>query len=252
MDWTLWHYAAVAALGVAAGIINILAGGGSNLILPVLMIFGVPPDVANGTNRVGVLFQSLAGIRGFRRAGRLPTQDWKGVMLPLVAGGLAGSVLASVLPNAVLKPALLLTMLGVAALILVKPSLLLAADGTAVRTVAATPWARPVLFAAGIYGGFVQAGAGFLLLPIFAGLLCYDLVRANALKVLCTLSFTAVSLAVFLWYGKIWWGVGLVLAAGNTLGAEIGVRLALKLSPAVMRWLLFVMTLAAVAGAMWQ
>lgn len=252
MDLTLWHYAAIAALGVVASIVNILAGGGSNLILPVLMIFGVPPDVANGTNRVGVLFQSLAGIRGFKKAGRLPAGDLRGIMLPTVAGGLAGSLLASVLPNAILKPALLLTMLGVATLILFKPSLLLAADGTAVRRVSDTPWARPVLFAAGIYGGFVQAGAGFLLLPVLAGLLCYDLLRANALKVLCTLAFTLVSLAVFVWYGKIWWSVGLALAAGNTLGAMIGVRLALKLSPNVMRWLLFVMTLAAVAGALWK
>ena len=90
------------------------------------------------------------------------------------------------------------------------------------------------------------------MLPLFAGLLCYDLVRANALKLVCTLSFTTVSLAVFIWYGKIWWLVGGVLAVGNIIGAMIGVRLALKLSPNTMRWILFVMTLVAVAGALWK
>jgi uncharacterized membrane protein YfcA len=251
-DLTLWHYLAIAALGVVASIVNILAGGGSNLILPLLMMFGVPPDIANGSNRVGIFFQSLAGIRGFKQADKLPTGDLRGILMPMMLGGLAGSLLASVLPNEVLKPALLLTMLGVAAITFFKPNLLLTPENAEVRKVADTPWAKPLLFAAGVYGGFVQAGAGFLMLPLFAGLLCYDLVRANALKLVCTLSFTTVSLAVFIWYGKIWWLVGGVLAVGNIIGAMIGVRLALKLSPNTMRWILFVMTLVAVAGALWK
>ncbi len=252
IDLSLWHYLAIAALGVVASIINILAGGGSNLILPLLMMFGVPPDVANGSNRVGIFFQSLAGIRGFKQAEKLPTGDLRGILLPMMLGGFAGSLLASILPNSVLKPALLLTMLGVAALTLFKPDLLLTPENTQVRKVADTAWARPLLFAAGIYGGFVQAGAGFLMLPLFAGLLCYDLVRANALKLVCTLAFTTISLLVFVWYGKVWWLVGGVLAVGNTIGAMIGVRMALKLSHDTMRWILFVMTLVAVVGALWK
>ena len=89
--------------------VNILAGGGSNLILPLLMIFGVPPDIANGSNRVGIFFQSIAGIRGFKQADKLPTADLRGILVPMMLGGLVGSLLASILPNSVLKPALLLT-----------------------------------------------------------------------------------------------------------------------------------------------
>ena len=251
-DLTLWHYLAIAALGIVASIVNILAGGGSNLILPLLMIFGVPPDIANGSNRVGIFFQSIAGIRGFKQADKLPTADLRGILVPMMLGGLVGSLLASILPNSVLKPALLLTMLGVAAITFFKPGLLLTPENAKVRKVADTPWAWPLLFAAGVYGGFVQAGAGFLMLPLFAGVLGFDLVRANALKMVCTLAFTAVSLAVFIWYGKIWWLVGGVLSVGNIIGAVIGVRLALKLSPNTMRWILFVMTLVAVAGALWK
>lgn len=120
-DLTLWHYLAIATLGVVASIVNILAGGGSNLILPLLMMFGVPPDIANGSNRVGILFQSLTGIRGFKQADKLPTGDLRGILMPMMLGGLAGSLLASVLPNSVLKPALLLTMLGVAAITFSSP-----------------------------------------------------------------------------------------------------------------------------------
>lgn len=250
MELTLWHYLAIAVLGIFASIINVLAGGGSNLILPLLMMFGIPPDIANGSNRVGIFFQSLFGIKGFHSAGRLPTADLRGILLPMTAGGLAGAALASVLPNQVLKPALLLTMLAVAALTLFKPQLLLTPQDAQPRRVADTPWACSLLFAAGVYGGFVQAGVGFLMLPLFAGVLHYELVRANALKLLCTLSFTTVALMVFIVQGQVWWMVGLVLAAGNALGAVIGVKTALKLSPNVMRWILFVMTLVAVAVAL--
>lgn len=250
MNLTFWHYLIIALLGITASIINMMAGGGSNLVLPLLMMFGLPPDIANGSNRVGIFFQSLAGIRSFYRADRLPTHDLRQILLPTVIGGLAGAGLASVLPNTVLKPALLASVLAVAALTFFKPNLLIVPEGAVPQTVAATRGARALLFLTGVYGGFVQASAGFLLLPLMTGLLHYDLMRANALKILCTLVFTTVSLLVFMSQGKIWWSVALVLAAGNTIGSIIGVRISLRLNPKIIRWVLFGMTLVAAAGAL--
>ena len=250
MNLTFWHYLIIALLGITASIINMMAGGGSNLVLPLLMMFGLPPDIANGSNRVGIFFQSLAGIRSFYRADRLPTHDLRQILLPTVIGGLAGAALASVLPNTVLKPALLASVLAVAALTFFKPNLLIVPKGAVPKTVAATRGARALLFLTGVYGGFVQASAGFLLLPLMTGLLHYDLMRANALKILCTLVFTTVSLLVFMSQGKIWWSVALVLAAGNTIGSIIGVRISLRLNPKIIRWVLFGMTLVAAAGAL--
>lgn len=250
MNLTFWHYLIIALLGITASIINMMAGGGSNLVLPLLMMFGLPPDIANGSNRVGIFFQSLAGIRSFYRADRLPTHDLRQILLPTVIGGLVGAGLASVLPNTVLKPALLASVLAVAALTFFKPNLLIVPEGAVPKTVAATRGARALLFLTGVYGGFVQASAGFLLLPLMTGLLHYDLMRANALKILCTLVFTTVSLLVFMSQGKIWWSVALVLAAGNTIGSIIGVRISLRLNPKIIRWVLFGMTLVAAAGAL--
>lgn len=213
MDWPFWQYAVLAGLGVLASIINILAGGGSNLILPLLMAFGVPPDIANGTNRVGIFFQSLTGIRGFRRAGALPTADLRGILLLTAFGGLAGSGLASVLPNTILKPALLLCILGVATLTFLKPQLLMPSADAEPHKTSETRGASALLFAVGVYGGFVQASTAFILLPVLAGVLRYGLLQANALKLVCTLAFTIVALAVFMMQGQIWWDVGLVFAA---------------------------------------
>ena len=151
----LWEYLLVAVLGVIASIINILAGGGSNLILPVLMIMGVPAAVANGTNRVGIFLQSVVGLRGFHKAGKLPTHDLRGILLPTLGGGLLGAWLASAAPEAVLKPALLLTMLAMAAVMAFCPGVVMPEAGTVPRRVRESRSAFVWLFLAGVYGGFV-------------------------------------------------------------------------------------------------
>lgn len=250
LDFTLAQYALIGLLGIVAGIINMMAGGGSNLILPVLMMFGVPADVANGTNRVGVLMQSVSGTHGFHKAGKLPTDDLPGIMWPMMVGGVLGALVASFAPVDILKPMLLLTMLSVATIVAFKPNLLLHEPGTQPIRVADKLGARPILILVGMYGGFVQAAAGFLLLPALAGLLKYDLVRANALKVCCTLGFTLVALAIFIARGQVMWDVGIVLAVCSALGARLGVKTAIKLKPETLRKILFVMTLVAVVLAL--
>ena len=98
-----------------------------------------------------------------------------------------------------------------------------------------------MLFGAGLYGGLVQAGVGFILIAALAVGLRYDLVRANALKVVCTALFSVAALSVFIASGHVDWIPGIGLAAGNTVGALISVRFALNVSQRVIKWVLFVM-----------
>lgn len=248
----IWEYLLVAGLGVIASIINMLAGGGSNLILPTLIVMGVPTAIANGTNRVGVFLQGLVGLRAFHKAGKLPGEDLPGILVPTVLGGLLGALLASYAPEAFLKPALLLTMLAMAGIMLVRPNVVTPEPGTIPFKVRESRQGFFWLFMAGVYGGFVQAGVGFVLIMAFAGVLRYDLVRANALKLVCTILFTGVALAVFIFNDQIWWDVGIVLAMGNMLGAWLGVRIAISVRPAVLKQILFVMTVAAVLAALFS
>ena len=81
-----------------------------------------------------------------------------------------------------------------------------------------------------MYGGFVQAGVGFILAAL-AGGLRYDLVRANALKMVCTLAFAFVSVAIFIIFDLIEWVPGLILAGGNMVGAYVMVKVAVRSSP---------------------
>lgn len=250
MELTFWFITLLLTTGFIAGIINTLAGGGSNLTLPALMMMGLPADVANATNRVGVFMQSLVGLRGFHGHGELPLQDARGILLPTLIGGLVGAAAASWMPASLLKPVLLLTMISMSVIILIKPATVIPEPGEAHYRVSERGRAALLLFLAGIYGGFVQAGVGFVLIAAIAGGLRYDLVKANALKILCTMAFTAVALGVFIVRGQVSWVPGLILAVATMAGAQVGVRLALKVSQRFMKWFLLLMTIAASLGAM--
>lgn len=249
MEYDLVLLIVLALMGLVAGWINTLAGGGSNLTLPMLMVLGLPPDVANGTNRVGVFLQGVVAVRGFHKYGRLDTQSIWPILVPNLIGGAIGAMAAALMPNVALKPLLLGTVLTMSFIILLRPGFIAPADGTPVRSVTENKAAWWGLFVAGVYGGFVQAGVGFILLAALAGGLRYDLVRANALKMVCTLSFTFVSLGVFLWFDQIVWIPGLVLASGTMLGSYLSVKFAISAQQSTIKWLLFAMTLVSCLAA---
>lgn len=239
----------LALMGVLAGGINTVAGGGSNLTLPVLMLLGLPADVANGTNRVAVALQCLVGVRGFSKHDRLDVPAIVPILVPSLLGGLIGALVAAFLPAVALKPILLGTIISMSLIILLRPGFMAPPEGTPVKDVRENRGAWWALFMAGVYGGFVQAGVGFILLAALAGGLRYDLVRANALKMVCSLAFTLVALVIFIYFDQVRWLPGLVLAAGNMLGTWVAVHFAVHASQRTIKWFLFVMTLCSCIAA---
>ncbi|MFT7389667.1 MAG: putative membrane protein YfcA [Candidatus Endobugula sp.] len=250
MDYSLGYFCILIVTGLFAGVINTLAGGGSNLTLPALMLTGMPADIANATNRVGVFLQCSVGVKGYAQHGKIPTHDLAWILIPNMVGGVVGAIAAAILPATLLKPLLLSAMIGVALVILIFPSVISPPEGTQVQKMKERPSAWIALFFVGIYGGFVQAGVGFLLITALAGTLRYDMVRSNALKLVCSLAFTGVALLVFIVDDLVQWLPGLVLAVGMMAGAGIAVKISLDISQKTMKWFLLVMTLAASAAAM--
>jgi uncharacterized membrane protein YfcA len=250
MEYSITYFVILIVVGLIAGVINTLAGGGSNLTLPALMMTGMPADVANATNRVGVLLQCLVASAGFKKYDKLASDDLLPVLIPCLLGGIVGAFFATVLPVSLLKPTLLITMLAVAAIILFRPSVVAPPEGTPTYKVKERPQAWLWLFISGIYGGFVQAGVGFILITALAGTLRYDIVRSNALKMVCTLVFTAVSMGIFLSQGLVLWLPGLVLAIGTMAGAWMAVKISLNVSQSTIKWFLFIMTLVACIAAL--
>lgn len=248
MDSLVLHGSLLVA-GVGSGFINTMAGGGSMLTLPALMLLGLPADMANGTNRISVVSQSVSGVWGFHRSGNLDRAGIGRVLAPTVLGAAAGAIAASQVPVHVLKYALLGTMMSMAAVMVVFPRVITAPAGAELRLDRRLA-AFAGFFAAGLYGGFVQAGVGFVLLSVLGGVLRYDVVRANALKLVCTLVFGLVSLAVFAAAGQVVWHLGLLLAVYTVIGSQLGVRFALRVRHGVIRWIIFAAVVATCVGAL--
>ncbi len=229
--------------GLVAGFVNTVAGGGSVVSLPILIeAVGLPATVANGTNRVAILLQNVAGVGGYAKGGALSARKVLPLLPSLLLGALAGAWAATQVSPAAMRRVFAAVIVLVALSVLVKPSRWM--QGSERRL--AEPWRSLAFFGIGVYGGFVQAGVGFLLL---AGLVLgsgFDLVRGNAAKVLLVLLYTPVTLLLFWRAGQVAWLPGLVLAAGNVTGALIASWLAVKKGA---RWIRWVLVLAALGAA---
>lgn len=221
----LWPLAALFSVGLVSGALNVVAGGGSFITLPVLIFLGLPAGEANGTNRVGVLAQNLAGVWGFHRS-RLMRWRWGlAVSVPAMFGAALGAWLALQMTDFAFRRLLAVAML---AMTLWTTWTTATPSPVGGRDTDTSPWHPGVMlafFAIGVYGGLVQAGVGFAVLAV-TSLAGMDLVKGNGVKLLAVLLVTALSLAILASGGAVRWSFGLALGAGNVLGALAGVRLA--------------------------
>ena len=219
----LTNIALLIAGGLVAGTVNTLAGGGSLLSVPLLVLCGLPGNLANGSNRVGVLVQNATAVWSFRAQGISELRHTGPVLAPLLLGSLIGAGVISQLSDALFEKAF-----GVVMLFLLVPTFV---SRRAEPRSSGTPWSRGtaslVFFLIGIYGGAFQAGVGLLLLLALtrSGL---DLVRANALKVAVVGMLTAVSLPVFIANGQVAWLPAALLAIGFAAGGALGARMAVR------------------------
>ena len=217
---------ALCLLGAAAaGFINTLAGNGSAITLSVLTeLLGLPPVIANGTNRVGVLAQSITSTWQYHRAGKLEWRRHALLFTTVVIGALAGAYAASVVSNDVFRRIFGLTLLLTLALVFVKPSRWV--DNGGARSAWPASLLLPAALVCGFYGGFIQMGFGplFLALGVFGGGL--SLSEANILKVVIVSLYTVPVLAVFVLQGQVHWGYGFLLAFGQATSAFFTTRFA--------------------------
>ena len=233
------HAAVLVVAGIAAGWMNTVAGAGGIIAIPALLLSGLSAPVANGTNRVAIVAQSVVGLAGYRRAQVLPAQG-RGAIIPAVVGAGGGAYLATVLEPRVIE-ILLVAAFGV----VVVAALYMPRAPAPDRPLHTGATAMLGMLIAGFYGGLVQTGVGLILLTVLATIVGHDLVAANALKVLATLAFSVIALVVFIAAGDVEWVPGLWMAAGSMVGAWLGVRFAVKAGHAAIRAAVIVISLAA-------
>jgi hypothetical protein len=236
--------AAVLALaGLAAGVVNTLAGGGSLLTVPVLVMLGLPGPLANGTNRVGVLLQNAVATWRFAVHGVAGLRAAAPLLAPTAAGAVLGAYGVVQLPEEAFNRAF-----GVVMLVLLVPTLRGSRSSSAPPR-SLPPWLRALaFFAIGVYGGAFQAGVGVLLISVLS-LAGHDLVRSNHIKTALNTCFTLLALPIFLWAGQVSWPHALMLGAGFAAGGALGARIAVRGGARVIRPVLAI-AVVALAGRM--
>ncbi len=228
--------------GAFAGFVNSIAGGGSLLIMPLLIFMGLPSSVANGTNRVAIFIQNIFSVAGYRSKGVYVFPFAIYVAIPAVIGAIIGSNIAVDISDRLFNRILAIVMLVVMMISIFKPSL--KTDPAEILS-GKRIWASILIFFfLGIYGGFIQAGIGFLIIAALTSIHGFGMAKTNSIKVFVILCYTLAAVVVFYLEGKIRWEYGLTLAVGNSIGAWIGSRWSVGKSDRLIRLILLVMVIA--------
>ncbi|AZR73987.1 integrase [Anoxybacter fermentans] len=231
--------------GTAAGFLNTVAGGGSLITMPTLIFLGLPSAIANGTNRIALMIQNIVAITNFRRKGFFDLKLSLMLSIPAILGAVIGSKIAVDLPDEIFNKILAIVMIGVLALILLKPQKKLTSNMENLSTKRQIA-AMIAFFFVGIYGGFIQAGVGFIIIATLSVITGLSLVKINSLKVFIVALYMVSSLAVFIINGKVNWILGLTLAVGNGLGAWLGSNFAVAKGD---KWIRIILVIAVLGMA---
>lgn len=221
-----WIYALLPLAGFVAGVINTIAGGGSFLVLPCLVLLGMPEQVANGTNRVAILLQSVYSVRAYHEQRPIDRGAVVRLLAPSLPGLAAGFVLATVLSPRAFRSVVGVLFLLFVVFMLLQPKLLLQ------KREHAPEWPRGVemtaFFFIGMYAGFLQAGVGLLLLVALSGLQGRELVDGNGVKLALVAVWIVPSVIWFAVTRQVEWVPGLMVGVGNFFGARVGAKWAVR------------------------
>ena len=226
--------------GIVAGFINAVAGGGSAVTIPILTEM-VGASVANGTNRIAILIANVAAIAGYQRDRKVPWDRVTPLVPAVLVGAVGGAWVATQLSAEAMRRVFAVVLVLVAVSVLIRPNRWLGEGTPKLRQ----PWLTIVFLLIGFYGGFVQAGVGFLLLVGLVMGSGLDLVRGNGAKVVLIASYTWLALLLFVLADQVDFGLGLLLAGGNATGAYVAARLAVRKGATWVRWILVVAAVVA-------
>ena len=247
----VWQIPLIVITGIAAGFLNVVAGGGSLLTLPMLIFLGLPTAMANGTNRIAVAIQCASGIVGFRVKGFSDFRYSTLLTLPAMPGAIIGAIIANDMNDAIFMRVLAVIMVGVLGLTLFTSARKLEGGGGNLSALHKVVVA--IVFALiGIYGGFIQAGVGFIIIAALTSINRFDLVRANAIKLFVSFFFTIAALCIFIIRGNVHLSFGLTLALGNATGAWFGSHWAVDRGEKWIKVVLVVTSLVFAIRLVWQ
>jgi len=238
-----YEYLLIIVVGFGAAFLNTVGGGGSLFTVPILTFLGMPITLANATSRVAILSQNVFAVFGFASKNvELPKKYSMWLCLTSLVGGFIGSTLASSIDDKIFSRLFVVVMLISLTLVIFDPFKSKSSEeNLSPRRQAIGAF---IFFFIGIYGGFVQAGIGFLVIGTLSLVNNMKLVKINYLKVFVAILYTAISVAVFAFEGKIVWYTGFILAIGHALGGWYASRWSVKAGEVWIKRIMIVSVLA--------
>ena len=228
-------------IGSLAGFTNVMAGGGSAITLPALIFLGLDGSIANGTNRFGILIQNFSAILSFRQEKYSEFKMSLKLAVFALPGAIAGSIIAVNISDQLFENILGYIMIGVIISMIFRRSNKRKNQNESLDH---NSWLiYPAMFGAGLYGGFIQVGVGFVLMASIYHLMRISLVRVNMHKVFIIFIYTIPALLVFILTNNVNWKLGLVLAAGYASGAWWSAKVSVKKGEGIIRIVLIVIIL---------
>ena len=243
-----WIYLALTATAVLTGFIDAIAGGGGLIMMPALLSAGVPPINALATNKLQSMFGTSVACSNYARKGLV---DWRANVLTVLlvfAGATLGVVVVQTIDTKALSLIIPLLLMAVAFYVLISPRM---SDEDAHQRISARGYA-PVGAAIGGYDGFFGPGTGSFFTATLVGLRGIGLTRATALTKLFNLTSNVASVIFFAIGGKMYWLLGLCMAAGAMAGGWIGSHTAMRFGARLIRPLLVLLSLGLTARLLWS
>lgn len=223
--------------GAVAGFLNVLAGGGSALTIPIMIFLGYDATVANGSNRIAIQVEALTAVAAFKKEKHSDFPLSLKLALMTLPGGILGAFFAVKIDDE-----LFTKILGVVMVLIVIS--LLVPKSEVVEHAKDHKWAKwlawPVMTAVGFYGGFIQAGVGFVIMATLLHLYGMDLVKINMHKVFIVMVFTVPAVLVFIYTGNVDWFAAVALSIGMIVGTLAAVKMAVKKGEKIVRLVLSV------------
>ncbi len=231
-------------VGAVAGFLNVLAGGGSALTIPLMIFLGYDATVANGSNRIAIQAEALSAVTAFKKKKHSDFPMSLKLSLMTLPGGILGAFYAVKIDDALFTKILAVVMvLIIITLMLPKAEVIEHAKNHKWKN-----WLSwPVMFAVGFYGGFIQAGVGFVIMSVLLHLYNMDLIKINMHKVFIVMVFTVPAVVVFVWTGNVDWFAAMALSIGMVSGTWVAVKMALEKGEKLVRIVLGV-SLLVIAG----
>ncbi|UCE08266.1 MAG: sulfite exporter TauE/SafE family protein [bacterium] len=225
-------------LGSIAGFINVMAGGGSSITLPILIFLGLDSALANGTNRIAIFIQNISAIISFKQEKFSQFKLSFKLSLLTLPGAVVGAIVAVKISNELFQKILGIVIIGIMVTILYPR---LNKRNGIDNSESYNPWLLyPALFGIGFYGGFIQVGVGFIIMAVLLHIMKQDLVRVNMHKVFIVFVYTFPAILIFIFTKNVKWSYGLILAAGNAVGAWWSAKISVRKGEKVIRIVLLI------------